>query len=94
MIVLANANRDAANLDLLLWGGVLAGVLLVGAAVVARLDRWRKSMLGSGPAAVDNLAAFRLSYERGELSEDEYRKIRARLTGGKPLPPPPPSNTP
>ena len=86
MTILADAERDAANLELLLWGGVLVVVLLLGAALVARLDRWRKGMLGPGPAAVDNLATFRLSYEQGDLTEDEYKKIRTRLMAAKSLP--------
>lgn len=87
MTLFADADRQAANLDLLLWGGALVGVLLIGAAIVAKVDRWRKRMLGPGPAAVDNLAAFRVSYEQGDLTEDEFRKIRSRLMADKTNPP-------
>jgi hypothetical protein len=81
----AAADRSAGNAQLLLWGGVLVAALLIGAAVLARMDRWRRRMTDQDDA-LDTLSAFRLSYEEGEISEDEYKRIRARLTGAKPAP--------
>jgi len=65
----------------LLWATIsLVAILLLGALVLAWFDRLRKradqSMLTPG----DQLASFRLSYERGELSQEEYERIRARLS--------------
>lgn len=78
----AAADRAADNAQLLLWGGVLIAVLLFGAVILTKLDRWRKRM--SEPEDVgDALTSFRLSYEDGEISEEEYKRIRARLTGTK-----------
>jgi hypothetical protein len=94
----AASDRAAGNAQLLLWGGVLVAVLLIGAVILAKLDRWRKRM--DEPEDAGNaLSAFRLSYEEGEISEEEYKRIRARLTGTKPAlpkdkpdaPPAPPS---
>ena len=81
------AVRALANRDLIIWGGVFVGVLLVGAAIIAWVDRWRKSTLKSDADAVDNLTAFRLSYEQGDLTEEEYQRIRARLAAGLKIPP-------
>lgn len=82
----AAADRAAGNRQLLIWGSILVAVLVLGAIVLARLDRWRKRM--TGPEEIeDTLSAFRLSYEEGEISEEEYKRIRAKLAGAKPAPP-------
>jgi hypothetical protein len=91
----ADADRGDAN-ERLLWAGLaLVVALLAGAAVLAAVDRWRRRMTGEAATGADALAGFRLSYERGELSEEEYRRVRARLAGGPPErrpPPDPPAN--
>jgi hypothetical protein len=74
----------AAGLSLLdprlLWATIaLVAALLIGAAVIAWADRWRKKVDRSVLSPGEQLAAFRLSYERGELSQEEYERIRARL---------------
>jgi hypothetical protein len=89
LIADAAADKAADNAQLLLWGGVLIAALLLGAAILIKADRWRKRMNESEDAG-DALTAFRLSYEEGEISEEEYKRIRTRLTRAKP---PPPSNT-
>jgi hypothetical protein len=58
----------------------LVGIILLGALIIAWLDRWRKR---SGPQpfnANDQLAHFRELYEQGELSQEEFERIRVRLT--------------
>jgi hypothetical protein len=85
LVATADAASEAVRNERLFWAGlVLVGVLLAGAAVLAWLERWRKRMMSDAATGADSLAAFRLSYERGELSEDEYRRIRARLGAGRP----------
>lgn len=89
----------------LLWAGLgLVGLILLGALVIVLLDRWRKRGEPPPLTANEQLAQFRELYERGELSQEEFDRIRARLTphlrselGGQPppasgpLPPGPPS---
>jgi hypothetical protein len=84
------------NLRLLWAGFLLVAVLLVGAMLLALADRWRRRMQSDFATTADALAAFRLSYERGELSEAEFRCIQARLRGAKApaRPAPPPGQTP
>src|SRR4051812_572093 len=77
---------DGADKNLrLLWAGFfLVAALLIGAIVLALADRWRRRMTDDFATTADALAAFRLSYERGELSEAEFRAVQARLSGAKP----------
>jgi hypothetical protein len=64
----------------LLWAMVaLVATLLLGAVVFAWLDRWRKRGDRDTLTPVDQLTAFRQSYERGEMSQQEYERIRAKL---------------
>jgi Short C-terminal domain len=64
----------------LLWLTLaLAGIILVGAVVIALLDRWRKHAAPEVSTANDQLAQFRELYERGELSQAEFDRIRATL---------------
>lgn len=65
----------------ILWATLpLVGVILLCAAVIHLVKRWRER---TGPAkqatSSDQLAHFRVLYERGELSAEEYGKIRSRL---------------
>ena len=79
--------------------GLLISVLLGGAVVFFFIDRWRKRQLSPGRETTDTLSSFRTMFERGELTEAEYRKVRDRvaarmreevaLPGGGPAAPPP-----
>jgi len=78
----------------------LAGTILLGALVIYIVDRWRKRPSTGRPESGDQLTHFRVLYERGELSREEYERIRARLgqrlrqelkVPGKPSEEPPPS---
>lgn len=64
----------------LLWATfALIAVLLIGALIFAWLDRWRKRTRREGITPVDQLTSFRQSYDRGEISQEEYEQIRANL---------------
>ena len=45
VLVVAPLVALAKQENLLLWSGVLVGVLLLGAFVISRLDRWRKRQM-------------------------------------------------
>jgi len=70
---------DPKFIQILIATGLLAGALLVGAFVVALFDRWRKRRANETFSAHDQLTSFRLLYERGELSREEFERIRAQL---------------
>jgi hypothetical protein len=53
--------------------------LLVGALIIAIVDRWRKRHGVARVDSGDQMAHFRALYERGELSKEEFEQIRARL---------------
>jgi hypothetical protein len=59
--------------------GVVA-VILVGAAIIAVVDRWRKRPFREKLSASDQLAQFRALFERGQLKAEEFERIRALLT--------------
>lgn len=71
----------------------LIGALLIGAVVVAFVRRWQLSEKPLGPTASDQLAEFRSLYEKGVISEEEFKRLRAKLGGEirqvNNLPPPP-----
>jgi hypothetical protein len=90
----------------LVWASVaLAALILVGVGVILWLDRWRKGSAPKALSADEQLAQFRELYERGDLSQQEFERIRARLlpqlrdewdVPAKPAPPgepPPPPDT-
>jgi hypothetical protein len=79
--------RAAANVlavgwspDLLVNSLYLVGALLAGAIVIAAVSRWRRR--GGEPLTPgDQLAHFRSLYEDGEISAEEFARLRAMLTG-------------
>ena len=87
----------------IIWGSIgLAGALLVGAAVIYLVDKWRKQAAMADREAGLELTDFRAMYERGEITEVEYNKLRLRVAGrvkntpapsanGTPPPPSPPA---
>ena len=80
--LLAQADERPPVLDFrLVWLtlGVVA-VILVGAAIIAAADRWRKRPFQGKLSASDQLAQFRALYERGQLDAEEFERIRALLT--------------
>jgi hypothetical protein len=75
----------------------IVGVLLLGALIIWLMDRWRKRPPPQVSAG-DQLAHFRRLYERGEISAEEFTRIRdlltARLMKELEPPPPPPESPP
>ena len=64
----------------LLWASLgLIGVLLVGALIIWWVDRWRKRSAESTESPNDQLAHFRALYDQGELSPEEFERIRHLL---------------
>ncbi len=85
-------------LELLFYGTCLAVALLVAALIIEVVRRWvRRRDLS--PSASDQLAQYRALYKRGEISQEEFDRLRAVLGGepvraGKPPTPPPASKPP
>jgi hypothetical protein len=70
--------------QILIYSLIFISILLVGALVIAVVQRWRQ--LGSrgscSISASDQLAQYRELYEEGEISAEEFQRLRA-LLGGK-----------
>src|SRR5438105_2740950 len=96
---------DAFKDERTLWlTAALVGVLLLGALILSWLQRWRKRQFAADPGPVGQLTTFRALYERGELSKEEYERIRSRVAERAkaspaakrpetPAPPAPPAST-
>jgi hypothetical protein len=84
-------------------------IILIAAAIVAAVKRWRDRPVPEGLTVSEQLSQFRTLYEEGELSAEEFAQIRTRLgaqlkqeleippgpgTGSTPPPPPTPDPDP
>jgi hypothetical protein len=74
------------------WGtGGLVAALVAGAVVVGYVDRWRKRQaLAAQAESGEELTSFRAMFERGEITEAEYARLRQkvaeRVKAGGPAP--------
>ena len=59
--------------------GAIAGALLVGAVLVWIADRWRKRIMLGEKRSGEELTSFRAMYERGEITEEEYNRLRTKV---------------
>jgi hypothetical protein len=64
---------------LVVTSALLAGALLLGAVIIGFVRRWQQ-LNSRGITANEQLAQYRALYDRGELSEDEFRRLRDLLT--------------
>ena len=76
------------------WAALIIGALVLGSLIIYLADRWRKRPVQERLSANEQLSLYRELYERGELTQEEYDRIRAKL--GKHLrqelaPPAPPA---
>ena len=67
------------NPEFLVGTASLIAVLLGAAVVLWALDRWRKKQTATLESA-ESLTDFRALFERGEISEVEYRRIRDKVS--------------
>jgi hypothetical protein len=84
-------------LDLLFYGTCLAVALLLAALVIEVVRRWSRRGPAT-PSASDQLGQYRALYRRGEISQQEFDRLRAVLGGeivahAKPPAPPAPKES-
>ena len=73
-------DRDPFRDPNIIWGTVLLAVaLFAGAFLVWIVDRWRKRSVIQSPDSTNELTHFREMYEQGEITEEEYVKLRSRV---------------
>jgi hypothetical protein len=59
--------------------GLIAAALVVGAVAVWAVDRWRKRFTSGVGRSGEELTSFRAMYERGEITEEEYNRVRTKV---------------
>jgi hypothetical protein len=69
---------------------ILTTVIGVGIAVIVWVDRWRKRPERMSLTPAEQMARFQELYDRGELSQQEFDRIKARLNKTLGLEPPVP----
>ncbi|GIW84362.1 MAG: SHOCT domain-containing protein [Thermogemmata sp.] len=73
-------DKDPLRQPEVIWGTVaLAVALFAGAFIIWLVDRWRKR-LGQQQAAFDELTEYRQMLENGEITEEEYQRLRAKVS--------------
>lgn len=78
----APARGDPLQSPEVIWGVAgLTVALLVGAAVIYAVDQWRKrAALGPTAAdATDTLTTYREMHRNGEITDEEYAKLRDKV---------------
>ncbi len=64
-----------------LWATLaFLAAVAVGYLVIVWVDRWRKRPVQYQLSAEDELAQYQALYERGELSQGEFERLRTLLT--------------
>ena len=79
--VVAVLLAQGAKLEFLWATLALVGTLLLGAVMLAMLERWRKRTATEGISAGDQLTHFRKLYDEGTISKEEFERIRTQLAG-------------
>jgi uncharacterized membrane protein len=69
---------------------ILTTVIGVGIVVIVWVDRWRKRPAQISLTPAEQMARFQELYDRGELSQQEFDRIKARLNKSLGLEPPVP----
>lgn len=64
---------------LLVTSALLVAALLIGAGVIAFVRRWQQMGKRGGMTANEQLAQYRAMHDRGQLSDEEFRKLRDLL---------------
>lgn len=78
-VIMVAAKSVQISSEVWLASAGLVAVLMLGAVLIAWISRWHRRLERETVTAHDQLTTFRLLYERGELSEDEYQRIRQQL---------------
>jgi len=80
VLLFADNRDDPLSRPEIIWGMVgLTAALLVGAAVIYAVDKWRKRAASSEADETGSLTSFRAMYESGEITEAEYAELRRRV---------------
>jgi hypothetical protein len=74
------AEKDPLRQPEVIWGTVaIIVILLLGALAIHFADRWRKQSAPSAKDTAVELSDFRGMFDRGEITADEYAKLRDKV---------------
>ncbi len=74
------ADNDAdRRVQLILGAFGIVAVVLIGIGIIALEKRWRNRPFRARMSASEQLAQFRESFEKGQISPEEFERIRALL---------------
>jgi uncharacterized membrane protein len=88
-----DAGRPTATWGMLWTLFALGTVVVIGALVILWADRFRKTPVEEGLTLAEQMSEFQQLFDRGELSKEEFQRIKDRLerkTGKEPPPSVPP----
>ena len=80
-IVIWGAKFSLLDTRVLIATGFLAGILFLGAAIIALVSNWRKRQENATFSMHDQLASFRALYEQGLMSAEEFERVKGQLLG-------------
>jgi len=69
---------------------ILTVVVVVGIVLIVWMDRWRRRPVQMSLTPAEQMARFQELYDRGELSQQEFDRIKAKLEKGVRSEPPVP----
>jgi hypothetical protein len=88
VLVLLAKGPDPFQSPEVIWGTAgLAIALLAGAVLVYLADRWRKRVSSAGVETGGELTEYRRMFDRGEITEEEYVRLRDRVAKRVKAPP-------
>jgi hypothetical protein len=78
--LLAETRDDPLSRPEIIWGTLgLTAALLVGAAVIYAVDKWRKKAAEGSHDDTESLTSFRAMHEAGEITDAEYAELKRKL---------------
>ena len=76
------------------WAGLMLVVVFLGLLLIALVNRWRKKPESASLSTSDQLTQYRMMFEAGTLTKEEYEQLRtllsSRLRSDFDVPPPVP----
>jgi hypothetical protein len=79
-LLAAGTRDDPLTRPEILWGTLgLTAALLVGAAVIYAVDKWRKKAAEGSQDDTESLTSFRAMHEAGEITDAEYAELKRKL---------------
>jgi hypothetical protein len=88
---IGRVNTDPLRDPEIIWGTAgIAAALFAGALLVYMADKWRKKAAAQVTDNSHELTEFRRMYESGQITQEEYVKLRDRVAQRVKTPPPAP----